>query len=200
MILKKWFLKLVTLVILSQLYMISYSQESGEGILHLVNRNNDNFWNNYFSVTSATGQSLSYALPTSLLAIGLIAKDGSLTGKSLVVASGMLVSVVLTTGLKYTINAERHYKSCPLIVKKDVGGSPSFPSGHTSDAFALATGLSLQFPKWYVIVPSYLWAGSVGYGRMYQGVHCFHDVGVGALIGIGSAFLSYKLNSWMRGK
>jgi len=46
----------------------------------------------------------------------------------------------------------------------------------------------------------YLWAGSVGYGRMYQGDHCFHDVGVGALIGIGSAFLSYKQNSWMRGK
>ena len=75
--------------------------------------------------------------------------------------------------------------------------SYSFPSGHTSSAFCTATSLSLLFPKWYVAVPSYLYAATVGYARMYQGVHYPSDVLVGALVGAGSAWISYKVEKWM---
>ncbi len=71
-----------------------------------------------------------------------------------------------------------------------------FPSGHTSLAFAIATSLSLKYPKWYVIAPSYVWACSVGYSRMNLGVHYPSDVLAGAVLGAGSAFLTYKLNEW----
>jgi membrane-associated phospholipid phosphatase len=77
-------------------------------------------------------------------------------------------------------------------------GSPSFPSGHTSDAFATATSLSIAFPKWYVIAPSFLWACSVGYSRMDLGVHYPSDVMAGAIIGAGSAYLCYKANRWIQ--
>ena len=79
-------------------------------------------------------------------------------------------------------------------------GSWSFPSGHTSSAFALATSLSIVYPKWYVIVPSYLWASSVGYSRMHLGVHYPSDVLAGALVGTGSAFLSHALNKCIHKK
>ena len=78
------------------------------------------------------------------------------------------------------------------IVKKTDGGGPSFPSGHTSGAFATATILSLEYPKWYVIVPSYLWAGTVGYSRLHLGVHYPTDVLGAMVVGAGSAYLSYK--------
>ncbi|GAB2971723.1 hypothetical protein GCM10027049_01640 [Mucilaginibacter puniceus] len=60
-------------------------------------------------------------------------------------------------------------------------------------AFATATSLSLSFPKWYVIIPSYTYAAAIGYSRMYLGVHYPTDVLAGALLGTGTAFLTWKL-------
>ena len=74
------------------------------------------------------------------------------------------------------------------------------PSGHTSTAFATATSLSLAYPKWYVVAPSFIWAGTIGYSRMHLGVHYPSDVVVGALVGSGSAFLCYKANQWINKK
>lgn len=67
--------------------------------------------------------------------------------------------------------------------------STSFPSGHTSIAFATATSLTLVYPQWYVAVQAYLWAGAVGYSRMYVGAHYPSDVLVGALVGTASALV-----------
>jgi membrane-associated phospholipid phosphatase len=50
-------------------------------------------------------------------------------------------------------------------------------------AFALATSLSLSYPKCYIIVPSFAWASSVGYSRMDLGVHYPSDVLAGAIVG-----------------
>ena len=82
----------------------------------------------------------------------------------------------------------------PDIIKKSKAGSPSFPSGHTSGAFASATSVSLAYPKWYIIAPSFAWAGSVAYSRMHLGVHYPSDVLAGAIIGSGSAYISFKIN------
>ena len=76
----------------------------------------------------------------------------------------------------------------------------SFPSGHTSAAFCISTSLALRYRKWYVIAPAYVYAVSVGWARMYQGVHYPSDVLTGALIGTASAWLTYKAQNWMAGR
>ena len=58
----------------------------------------------------------------------------------------------------------------------------------------LAGSLSLQYPKWYVILPSYLYAGTVAYSRMDLGVHYLTDIAGGILIGSSSAYMTYKIN------
>ena len=88
----------------------------------------------------------------------------------------------------------------PDIFKKAKAGSPSFPSGHTSSAFATATSLSLAYPEWYVIVPSFAYAGTVAYSRMHLGVHYPSDVAAGALIGAGCAYLTFKVNKALLNK
>jgi membrane-associated phospholipid phosphatase len=58
----------------------------------------------------------------------------------------------------------------------------------------------MAYPKWYVVVPSFVWASSVGYSRMHLGVHYPSDVLVGAMVGSSSAFLTQKANQWLNKK
>jgi undecaprenyl-diphosphatase len=69
----------------------------------------------------------------------------------------------------------------------------SFPSGHSAGAFAVATMLTFRYsmnPEVYI--PAFVWAGLVGYGRIYFGLHYPSDVLSGALVGAGSSLLVYK--------
>jgi membrane-associated phospholipid phosphatase len=134
------------------------------------------------------------AAPLLVLSVGFITKDKELLNKGMYLGASFVTSAVLTTTLKFTIDRDRPFVTYPDIQKLTGAGSPSFPSGHTSEAFATATSLSLAFPKWYVIAPSFIWASASGYSRMHLGVHYPSDVLVGALIGSGSAWLCHQLN------
>jgi membrane-associated phospholipid phosphatase len=58
----------------------------------------------------------------------------------------------------------------------------SFPSGHTSNAFTLAT-VAQEHYGWKVGVPAYLLAGLMGASRINQDKHWFSDVVGGAALG-----------------
>jgi len=144
---------------------------------------------------SASTYLISGAVPVSLLTAGFIENNPGLKRKAYTVFGGIVVEIIISESLKSAINRKRPAEDYPLEIfpYRDMHGR-SFPSGHTSMAFATATSLSLQFKKWYVVVPAYLWAGSVGYSRMYLGVHYPTDVLAGAIVGVGSAFLSQWVN------
>lgn len=57
----------------------------------------------------------------------------------------------------------------------------SFPSGHTSAAFMVATILCHYYPA--LLAPLYLWAASVGFSRVALGVHFPTDTLVGSFMG-----------------
>jgi membrane-associated phospholipid phosphatase len=143
---------------------------------------------------------ISIAIPVGFITFALIKKDSLSKNNAILVCSSVLMAGLISTSLKYAVNRDRPFVTYPFIQKETYGGSPSFPSGHVSSAFALATSVSIVCPKWYVIAPSFLWAGAVGYSRMDLGVHYPSDVLAGAIIGSGSALLSYKLNRWINAK
>lgn len=190
-------MKKILLFISLLLSITTYSQNIDIDLLRNINHHRNEHLDGAFSTISQTARPFSITAPVMVYGIGMIKKDKTLKEKGLMMGASFIVATGISTTLKYAINRPRPYDTYPDIKKVSVGGSPSFPSGHTSDAFSNATSLSLAFPKWYVIVPSYTYATAVGYSRMHLGVHYPSDVVAGAIIGTGSAFLSYKAQKWL---
>ncbi|MDB4919314.1 MAG: Undecaprenyl-diphosphatase [Mucilaginibacter sp.] len=126
-------------------------------------------------------------VPAVMLASGIIGHNEALRQNSLYVASSTVISYGLTELIKHFVNRRRPFIQNINIVPVYRANSTSFPSGHASSTIATATALSIAYPKWYVIAPAFLWAGSVSYSRMYLGVHYPTDVAAGAFMGVGSA-------------
>ncbi len=147
---------------------------------------------------SYTVAPISIATPVSMFIVGCATHNKDLRIQSYTSGVSILFAGALTTTLKFAVHRTRPYTAYPdLIYKKGNGGSLSFPSGHTTLAFATATSLSLAFPRWYVIAPAYTYAIAVGYSRMYLGMHYPSDVFVGALIGIAASFLTFQTQKWI---
>ena len=110
------------------------------------------------------------------------------------VASGiaLLLSLLFTNlGLKPLISRTRPYYTVegliPLVTSSDLN---SFPSGHTSAAFAAGLAWARVLPKKWMRVTAVVQAFLMGLSRLYVGVHYPTDVLVGAIVGTVCAVLA----------
>lgn len=126
-------------------------------------------------------------VPAALLVGGIITNDRNMRENAGYVASSTAITFVATYLIKKLVGRPRPFIRNLKIVPVYIPGESSFPSGHTSTSFATAMAVSRAYPKWYVIAPSFLWAGATGYSRMYLGVHYPTDVFSGAVLGSGTA-------------
>jgi undecaprenyl-diphosphatase len=142
----------------------------------------------FFMFLSKHNDVVNVGVPLGLLAGGIIADDKKMRQNALYVASSSAVNALVTMLIKKVVKRPRPFLANVKIQAVYQPSHYSFPSGHTSTSFTTATALSQAYPKWYVVVPSYLWAGSVSFSRLYLGVHYPTDVAAGALLGTGTAF------------
>jgi len=104
----------------------------------------------------------------------------------------MSVAGILAFGdselLKLAIHRDRPYVVEPdLRIKWKLDTGSSFPSSHTTVAFAVATIIADQYPLDWVEALSYGMASVVGFSRIYLGQHYLTDVIAGAALGYGTA-------------
>ncbi len=178
-----------------------FSQNWDVDILKNIQHTRTSGMNSFMKGVSFSAYIMAPVVPLSILATGLVTSNCDASIAGLQIGAGILLSTATTIAIKSIVKRERPYDAYPDILHPiQRENSYSFPSNHTSVAFATATSLSLQFRKWYVTLPAFLWATTVAYSRMYLGVHYASDVFIGLLVGIGTAYLSYKIQQWIAPK
>jgi undecaprenyl-diphosphatase len=104
----------------------------------------------------------------------------------------MLKNIIYAPRPRIYFEASRHLFYLDKFGRSG-GGASSFPSGHTTSAFAIATILSIFFKKRLLSAGLFAAAILVGYSRIYLAQHFPVDVLAGAFIGILFATISYVL-------
>jgi membrane-associated phospholipid phosphatase len=172
---------ILTNVVLLQL--IQNFHDLDIGILKAIYENRNPIFDSTFIGITNSAAALAFGIPGILLIVALLRKNIVLRRNALLIIIPVAISAIVANILKYAIDLPRPYEIYPFIEKLSRGGSPSFPSGHTADAFAFAMAAGLVYRKWFIIIPCFIWAALVGYSRMSLGVHFPSDVLAGALIG-----------------
>jgi membrane-associated phospholipid phosphatase len=117
---------------------------------------------------------------------GLFTNSRHSYGRAAHMFKATLYAGLTATLIKYTVREPR-----PNAIHE----KNSFPSGHTTTAFAFATVVATQH-EWYWGLLALGGAGLTGYSRMNDGRHFLHDVvagmTIGASYGLGTYFTQYR--------
>lgn len=102
----------------------------------------------------------------------------------------LCLSQIIVHSLKRLLSRERPYKIIEQLNTFGIDLSDySFPSGHTTASFSLATTLALNMPKFTIFL--LFLASIIAISRVYLGVHYPTDVAAGIILGIGGAITAH---------
>jgi len=133
-----------------------------------------------------------------VIVAALLFKKRALAGKLLIT---FLLSGIVSQILKSYFHAPRPksfflHQAYPYFIEGVTHtGFHSFPSGHTTTAFAVACILACNTHKKYWTVLLCLLAAGVAYSRVYLGQHFVEDVLAGMLLGLFTAIIIEYLYS-----
>ena len=128
----------------------------------------------FSEVGGTMGGSLAVGIATAgLFTAGRFARDARFRAFSYDILEGTLLNAAYTQVLKTAVGRTR----------PDGSDSKSFPSGHTSNAFAWATIVEHHY-GWKAGVPAYAMAAAIGAARVTGGKHYLSDVAAGATLGV----------------
>ena len=125
------------------------------------------------AASTAGGFSVIAPATLGLFMAGRFAHDGRFRAFSYDAGQAVIVNGVYTGILKKAVKRQR----------PDASDTLSFPSGHSSTAFALATVADRHY-GWKVGLPSYLGASAIALSRISNNKHYLTDVLAGATIGV----------------
>lgn len=108
-----------------------------------------------------------------------VAQDG--------LAASIIASGIVTPTIKFITGRARPRENLGIAAfhpfSLGYSSNSSFPSGHTTQAFAVASVIASHYDETWVSYSSYTVASLVGVARMYHDAHFASDVVTGALIG-----------------
>ncbi|HEX3528794.1 MAG TPA: phosphatase PAP2 family protein [Thermoanaerobaculia bacterium] len=121
-----------------------------------------------------------------------VAEDG--------VAASIIAGVILDPAIKVIAGRRRPRDATRTYDFKLFGGGQSFPSGHSTEAFTLASVIASEYDSMWIKGVSYGGAAIVGFARVHHRAHFASDVTAGAILGTAVGRTVVRINRTERGK
>ncbi len=131
------------------------------------------------------------------LAGSLADNDKAITVAQDSLTASIIASGIITPAIKIATGRSRPYENTGTSNFQSLGAAnrnSSFPSGHTTEAFALASVISAHYEETWIKATAYTVASLVGIARTYHDAHFASDVLAGAFIGnwVGLSVVSHN--------
>lgn len=187
---KSFFYTYGLFLVIGAIILLTYSKEE---TFFLVNSYHNPIADIFFKLLTYLGDGLFFVLI--ILVLALYRYRLALLGLVIFLGSSLIAQVLKLTFFSDVLRPVGHFKSDLSAIHFVEGVTRhvknSFPSGHTTTAFALTLFLVLAFnmkrSSWVMAIIAIL----VGYSRAYLAVHFPVDVYFGSIIGVFSAVLIY---------
>jgi membrane-associated phospholipid phosphatase len=156
------------------------------------NRHHNAFFDHFFRFATYLGEGFAVLLTVVIL---LVVSYRS----TLIVALANILSGLITQTLKHTVfedvvRPKKFFEGIHdlyLVPEVENHLYNSFPSGHSTSAFALYFSLALVLKKKSLKFLCFVLAMMVGYSRIYLSQHFLEDVYAGSIIGVACALLIF---------
>jgi membrane-associated phospholipid phosphatase len=154
-----------------------------ESIDSFARKQRSNFTDRVSGATTWIGGGGGFRIPFVLLGGGLAFADANTRDMGRDALEACLFSEYVTKGLKKAIGRERPFETNGETAFKPFSTHDSFPSAHTTQAFAIASVVAMRSEGWIVPTLAYTAATVVAFDRINDRAHFASDVLAGALVG-----------------
>jgi membrane-associated phospholipid phosphatase len=163
---------------------VGLAATSDQPIADFVQRNRSDFSDDFSRVVTPFGGRRALVISAAMLAGGLVTHRPALrdTGRDAIEAS-ILAAGMVTPLLKRAVGRSRPFVGAGAYDFHPFTENQSFPSGHATNAFAVASVVAGHAHGWIVPTVAYTLATGVAVSRMNDDVHFASDVLAGGLIG-----------------
>jgi membrane-associated phospholipid phosphatase len=167
-----------------------------QDIQRAVQRNRNGTLDSVANAVQPFGNEYAPAVLGAFYAGGELFKDSRLKTVALDGASASIIaSGLILQPLKYGIGRSRPGANAGAYDFHPLSGRDSFPSGHSTEAFVLATVIAEHYDSIWIKAASYTVASVVGWARLNNNEHWASDVLAGAALGtfVAHAVVHYNL-------
>ena len=202
---KKKFIAAITVSLLLAVILLAFSYIIGKQQFFLeLNTDLGIFADNFFAVYTYAGDGLMW-IPVLLITIFILKRKDCIP----LLVSAFILSTLFIQGIKnFVLPAEPRPIKAILetslihtVQGVEVHTIGSFPSGHTATAFSIYLLFCLLINKRWWLIAGFIYAGMVGYSRIYLAQHFPTDVAGGIITAVISVWLSFKIQEyWWRKK
>jgi len=155
-----------------------------EDIRKIVQRNRNDTVEHTFDTIEPLGDRYSFGVLAAFYVGGELFKSPKAKAVGMDgLSASIIASGLITSPLKYVVGRSRPSRNEGSDSFHPFSNNLSFPSGHTTQAFAVASVIAAHYDSIWIKAASYGLASMVGYARLNNDAHWASDVVAGAAIG-----------------